>query len=662
MTSGERIFVQIASYRDPECPHTIADLFARAARPERIFVGLCAQDDPGRDAHCKVPEHERVRRIEVPAAESRGVCWARSQVQSLWRGEEFTLLTDSHMRFAQGWDEKLIAELGECASEKPLLSCNPPRYDPPDKLEAKPTPSIRGMNPFASDGALRGRTIRLDRFPDKPLNGAFIACGFVFSKSDLISEVPYDPWLYFSQEEVSLAARMWTHGWDIYSSRQIVLYHHYYDATRPLHWKDGDAWRRIDALAVKRFRHMVGMEQTSDPEALVELDKYGLGTRRSIADYEEYSGLHFSRREVTLKAQNCGFVNELHKYKPSLVPKARPRGGTDYFAPFELPNQDGNPVRLDFYGGKPLLISWMPAGRREALLALLKAARANHGKLDLQGVDCIIVSGEPSETNKALRDEAQCLYRVASGPDCHFATAEPRSYLLGPGFKLQRSYEGDPFAPVLAEPPPTLQRPIVVEAQAPVAMVPDVLSQGLCDELISLYGERTPRPGTVGLGAQNRVEPLIKQRGEYHLSPGRDKDLMQRIDQQLRRSLLPELLRVWRYSPTHRESYKLCCYESSNQGHYSAHRDNADPALRYRKLSLTINLNDDYEGGALHFPEYGPFHYRPRAGGAVVFSGVLLHRATPVTRNRRFMLVSFLFDEENGVKGPKDSLAWPNSG
>ncbi len=37
------IFVSIAAYRDDECKDTVSDLFERAARPDRIFVGVVQQ-------------------------------------------------------------------------------------------------------------------------------------------------------------------------------------------------------------------------------------------------------------------------------------------------------------------------------------------------------------------------------------------------------------------------------------------------------------------------------------------------------------------------------------------------------------------------------------------------------------------------------------------
>ena len=60
---------------------------------------------------------------------------------------------------------------------------------------------------------------------------------------------------------------------------------------------------------------------------------------------------------------------------------------------------------------------------------------------------------------------------------------------------------------------------------------------------------------------------------------------------------------------------------------------------------MTLNLNtDEYEGGELRFPEFGPNLYRPGAGDAVVFSCSLLHEALDVTKGSRFTLLSFLLD------------------
>ena len=60
---------------------------------------------------------------------------------------------------------------------------------------------------------------------------------------------------------------------------------------------------------------------------------------------------------------------------------------------------------------------------------------------------------------------------------------------------------------------------------------------------------------------------------------------------------------------------------------------------------MSINLNDDFDGGELSFPEYGHRGFKAPTGGAVVFSGALLHAVSPVTRGRRYAFLPFLYDD-----------------
>ena len=132
MTARPSIFVNIASYRDPECQWTLADLFAKARHPERVFVGICWQFVPEQDQHCFLvrPRPEQVRVVEVHADHGRGTCWARAQAYQLWRGEDYVLQIDAHSRFVADWDEVLLATLAECPSPRPILSAFLSGYDP----------------------------------------------------------------------------------------------------------------------------------------------------------------------------------------------------------------------------------------------------------------------------------------------------------------------------------------------------------------------------------------------------------------------------------------------------------------------------------------------------------------------------------------------------
>ncbi len=105
-----KIFIQIASYRDPQLIPTIKDCIDKAKKPENLVFGICRQFHPedGFDDLSEYENDKRFRILNIPYQESTGVCWARNQVQQLYKGEKYTLQLDSHMRFEQDWDDTLI--------------------------------------------------------------------------------------------------------------------------------------------------------------------------------------------------------------------------------------------------------------------------------------------------------------------------------------------------------------------------------------------------------------------------------------------------------------------------------------------------------------------------------------------------------------------------
>ena len=113
------IFVHVAAYRDPECEHTVSDLFRKASNPERISVGIVLQQMPEDDYYF---HSNRIRAVHINARESKGACWAQSLGYTLYQGEDYVPQIDAHTRFLERWDERLLAELATCPSAKPMLT------------------------------------------------------------------------------------------------------------------------------------------------------------------------------------------------------------------------------------------------------------------------------------------------------------------------------------------------------------------------------------------------------------------------------------------------------------------------------------------------------------------------------------------------------------
>ena len=99
---------------------------------------------------------------------------------------------------------------------------------------------------------------------------------------------------YFHSEEIVMGVRAWTHGYDLFTPHQTVLWHEYTRRGRICHWDDHDDWTRQHSRAVTDYRRLFGVDGTvrESPAA------YGFGTARSLHDYERYAGIEFASRGV----------------------------------------------------------------------------------------------------------------------------------------------------------------------------------------------------------------------------------------------------------------------------------------------------------------------------------------------------------------------------
>lgn len=300
MSRLPRIFVSIASYRDVECQATVKDIFEKAMIPDRVVLGLCLQVVPGEDDDCFLYQTrpKQCRIVRFHARDSRGVCWARHQTQTLWDGEDYYLQIDSHMRFVAGWDEKLLEMLNSCPGDKPILTTYPTGYTPPNLADEH---FFTVMHPAAFDAqgvlSFGSKLIPIDEAPPRPVPNPFLAAGLLFAPAAAIAEVPYDPNLYFLGEEITLAVRLFTHGWNSFTPVRPLIHHNYSHRSRR-HWNDNPGWKDLNARSMRRIRHLLGMEACADASIVADLDLYGLGTVRSLAAYERFAGVNFRGRTV----------------------------------------------------------------------------------------------------------------------------------------------------------------------------------------------------------------------------------------------------------------------------------------------------------------------------------------------------------------------------
>lgn len=328
------IFIVTASYRDPEVASTIARAFIRAAHPERIVVGVHAQnaegeDEPERDpiaglekAGVTCPGHPvcdavldgRVRVSRQLWSRAEGPTVARHYAEKHFRNESYVMGVDSHCHFVRGWDNVQIDMFRRIGNDHAIITAYPASYGASnqggDGSEAFEPPTK-----VSSIGCIR-RTRRVNVHNTisfkhdmstcaTPVNGpsrvAFFAAGFSFARGHRILRVPYDwhtPYI-FDGEEISLGVRAWTWGYDLYQPDRNIIGHLYIpsgSSLRPVFWTTdwGKRWP-CQYRSLLRIQEQLGVHAALTPrESLGPVDRddwasYAAGPRRTAAQFFEWA-------------------------------------------------------------------------------------------------------------------------------------------------------------------------------------------------------------------------------------------------------------------------------------------------------------------------------------------------------------------------------------
>lgn len=303
MNAG-KIFIQIAAYRDPELVPTINDCLSKATFPWNLVFSIAWQHSPS-DAWDNLDafaNDSRFKIIDIDFKESKGACWARNRLQQQYDGEEYTLQIDSHHRFVPGWDEELIA-MHKCLKakghEKPLLTSYAPSYNPKnDPAERTMVPYKMNFDKFIPEGAVFFLPATINNFMTLscPIPARFYSAHFAFASGEFVREVPHDPDLYFHGEEISIAVRAYTWGYDLFHPHKIILWHEYTRSNRTKHWDDDSEWWKKNASSHLRNRTLFEMDGLKKD---IDFGPYDFGSQRTLADYEHYAGLSFKRRKAS---------------------------------------------------------------------------------------------------------------------------------------------------------------------------------------------------------------------------------------------------------------------------------------------------------------------------------------------------------------------------
>lgn len=349
------IFVQMASYRDPQLIVSLNDMFANAKIAKNLHIVVCWQHGPDEDLDMwtsngfeiqgtindprvydlpvihMTREGAKLSVIDVHFHKTKGACWARNAIQQLYGNEKYTLQLDSHHRFAPLWDKTLIDMLESVRTKetpKPLLTAYIPSFDPENDPAARTQePWKMDFDRFIPEGAVFFLPATIENWQqlEKPVTSRFYSAHFGFADGSFAVEVQHDPEYFFHGEEIAIGARAYTCGYDLFHPHRPVIWHEYTRKGRVKVWDDHTTgqknkgrvdldWVERNNLCHKRNRILFGMDG-EDPKQ-IDFGKYGFGTVRTLQDYEVYAGISFKYRGVQQQTLNR---SPNHHYPPNTL-------------------------------------------------------------------------------------------------------------------------------------------------------------------------------------------------------------------------------------------------------------------------------------------------------------------------------------------------------
>ncbi|MGD8107634.1 GlcNAc-transferase family protein [Pantoea sp. FN0302] len=338
MDNPATIFISIASYRDPELLPTLRDMLRHAAHPENLHIAICWQDNEmpeffeqagftpqggrvveGREVLMFRYNQARIDVISVHYYTSQGACWARSLAETLFENERYFLQIDSHCRFIPDWDNEMTAMLRQLqtTSPRPIISSYPPAYKPGDDEEASKKTYVSRLifREYDTQGIPMFSSTPFQA--EVPVRGSYLAGGFIFTLGDFVKTVPNDPQIFFAGEEIAMAVRAFTHGYDVYHPHKPLLWHYYQRKEHSKVWGDHNnqakdqgkvekAWWERDLVAKKRVRTLLGLEEK---ESVASLAPYTLGNQRTLRQFEYQAGICLQKSTVLPEVLDSEKIN-----------------------------------------------------------------------------------------------------------------------------------------------------------------------------------------------------------------------------------------------------------------------------------------------------------------------------------------------------------------
>jgi hypothetical protein len=296
------IFINIPCYHDPEIWQTIDNFYTNAKNPERVFFGVTNQTDAV-DLHRDVlKRYPQVSMDIIEPGSIIGCQPARLNSHKFYKNQDYYLNMDSHMRSIKNWDEEIINDFEDLQKSKgkSVITAYAPGYDKDsfgnDILSENTFSTMFYMSENNIDSFKRNGIPQFCAYNhdyEIELPSPYISGHFFFTSREAIIDAPFVKEVMFTEEEIFMAVRFFTAGYNIFTPKKTYVYHRYGRNGRKLFWEDfPELWHGKDKESRDFVLNILENNLVQDN---------GILTVRTLQDFEEYSGIKFKSRELSEK-------------------------------------------------------------------------------------------------------------------------------------------------------------------------------------------------------------------------------------------------------------------------------------------------------------------------------------------------------------------------
>jgi len=226
------IFINIASYNDPDLEKTLIGALDNADNPDSLFFAIAIQNKEDLISDISFIPKNQTKVLRWNMDKRPGTVKVRNILDSFYDNQDYYLMLDSHMIFAKHWDTKIIAKLNAAkivaGHNKVIISNAMHHKDPPiDSVIISRSLIVNS----ASSGFIDFRVQKelelneLTDFNNGVYNTNILTCNNVFADGNFVIESGTDPYSHYFQEEPYMSFKAFMLGWDIYGCLDHPIEH-----------------------------------------------------------------------------------------------------------------------------------------------------------------------------------------------------------------------------------------------------------------------------------------------------------------------------------------------------------------------------------------------------------------------------------------------------